>query len=337
MTDDFYTANNMHLLKAKKMATWRNADAKLEAADVTAIDDVIDISLDEPKSIVTQSGGASYLPHYIESGYVPGLYSELLYFQSGINLYPALGTCTTADDTPGAGFYQKTFGLRTTQAPLNMGRHWERENDDDNESERIDIMGMCLRNLHIECSEASQVATQLAIWGCAFTLNTGTEDLTPANISLDPYRWEHFSFTTSDEDNETLEANIIGWSFDVNNTILLTGPDSSGYYQKGVYIPQTVVTTTLEILPHGHNPFENIRTALGDYTNDFNITVSAVQTTNEHSVIFTHDKVYAYTFTLRSEKRSGFVERYFVRLAQLDTGSIVPVEISTLDDDYYET
>ena len=173
-TNDLYTADGMHLLKAIKMPTWRNGDAKLEAADVQAIDQVIDVSLDHPISLVTPSGRNSYLAHQIENAYVPGLYTELLMFESMINVYEAMGICTTVDDTPSASLYTKTFGLRTTQTPTNQGRHWERLNTNsiggsDAESEYIDIVGMLLRGLHIECSESSPVAQQIVQWGCAFT------------------------------------------------------------------------------------------------------------------------------------------------------------------------
>lgn len=337
MVNDLYTPDNMHLLKAKKMALWRNADAKLEAADVQKTDRLITGELTEPITVVTPSGANSFLPRYIESGYAPGMWTELLYFQTGMHLYASMGKCTTADDTPSAGYYTHTMGIRTTQTPLNMGRHWERENTTVAESERIDIFGMLNRSHHIECSEAQPVGAQLLNWGCGFTLNTGTDDITLSQADDEPFKWGKFTFPTFTYNSETIEAKIIGWAFDIQNTIMFIAPDTNGYYQDGKYIPQTMISTTLEIFPYGHNAFELIRTPLGSYVTDLDLTVVATRTAATDLITWTHDKCYCYPFTIKANKDPGFVERYFLRMVQLDTGSIVPVVVDDYDDDYYET
>lgn len=339
MTNDYYTPDNMHVLKAKKMATWRHADVKLEAAHIQKMDRLMNGELTEPLSVVTPSGANSFLPKYIESGYTPGMWTEMLYFQTGMQLYPSLGKCTTVDDTPAANLYTHTMAIRTTQTPTNQGRHWERENTTDAESERIDILGMLCRSHHIECSESQPTAVQLLNWGCAFTKNTGTDDITKSQADDKPFKWSMFAFTCllNDAGSTALEADIIGWSFDVLNSIMFIAPDSNGYYQKGKYVPQTTITTTLEIYPYGHNAFELIRTKLGSYTTDLDLTVVATRTAVNDLITWTHDKCYCYPFTIKMSKDAGYVERYFLRMVQLDTGSIVPVVVDDYDDDYYET
>lgn len=341
MTDDYYTPDNMHLLRVKKgsMTAWRNADAKIVDGEQQKMDRLITGELTEPISVVTPSGANSFLAKYIESGYTPGMWTEMLYFQTGAQLYPSMGVCVTQDDTPDTDLYTHTMGIRTTQTPTWQGRHWERENITDAESERIDILGMLLRSHHIECSEAQPVAVQLLNWGCAFTLNTGTDDIARSQADDVPFKWGNFAFTCllNDAGSTPLEADIIGWSFDIQNTILFIGPDDDGYFQKGKYVPQTRISTTLEIFPYGHNAFELIRTPLGKYVTDLDLTVVATRTALNDLITWTHDKCYCYPFTIKVTKDPGYVERYFLRMVQLDTGSIVPVVVDDYDDDYYET
>ena len=259
-----------------------------------------------------------------------------------MNVYEAMGICTTVDDTPSAGKYTKTFGLRTTQTPTNQGRHFTRLNTNsiggsDAESENIDIVGMLLRGLHIECSESSPVAQQIAQWGCSYVKTASTDKITAVNLDLGPYKWEERSFPVFTYNSETIQAHITGWSFDVQNTTMFMAPDSNGLYVNGYYVPHTTITTTLEIVPYGKNAFEIIRTPLGSYLTDLDLTVKFFKNATTHYAQWVHDKVYCYPFTIKVKKQSGYHERYFMRMGQLDTGSIVPTEVNTLDDDYYET
>jgi hypothetical protein len=60
---DWYTADQAHLLSAKKMSTWRHGDAKLEAADVVASNQYLAGQLFEPIPFATPfPSGASFIP-----------------------------------------------------------------------------------------------------------------------------------------------------------------------------------------------------------------------------------------------------------------------------------
>lgn len=336
MTNDFYTADKAHLLKAKKMALFGNGDAKLEAADVQKMDEYIAGRLFRPSGLVAPlATGASYLPKFKTNSWLPGKWEELLFFQTGMNLYPALGGCVTADDTPSAGLYTKTFSIRTSQTPTNQGRHWERENDTPAESERIDIFRMMLNHLHIECSQAVPVALQRNKWGCAYTKSSGTDEITPSQCTDRPYRWSDLTFPTFTYNSETIEATIIGWAFDVVNTLHYTGL-TSNRFSIGRYIPLTYVVTTLEINPYGHNIFELIDTELESYLTDVDLTVKCARSATDYTQ-WVHDKVYCQPFVIAAEKAPGSIERYVIVLSQLSTGSITPTEVNAYDDDYYET
>jgi hypothetical protein len=338
MTNDWYTADKAHLLKALKMATWRNGDAKLQAAGVQGIDEFIMGRLYEPVSqVMPLATGVTYLPKFKTTSYLPGTWEEILYFQTAMNLYPAMGICNTTEATPNV----HDITIRTTQTATNQGRHFERENITDAESERIDIVGMMLNSLHIECSEASPVAVQHNKWGCAFTKNSSTDDIAAASLTDVPFKWSNFTFPTFTYNYETVEADIVGWSFDVINTLQFTGLDTNGYYTKAKYIPLTFISTSLEIIPYGKNAFELIRTKLEDYTadpNNLNLIVKcgrpAASTTD--FVQWTHDDLYCQPYIIASDKRPSFTERYILVMSQLDTGSCAIQAKDQYNDNYYE-
>lgn len=231
-----------------------------------------------------------------------------------------------------------TMGIRTAQAPVNMGRHWERENDTPAEDEEIDIIGMSLNTFHAECSEAFPVAVQTLDWNVNFTLNTdaATDDIPALDLGIEPYKWSMFTFPTFTYGGVTIEADIIGWAFDVQNTVRITGLDSGGYYEKAKYVPLTMINTSLEILPYGRNAFELLRTPLESYATDLDLTVKCARDATTDYIEWTHDKCYCKPYTLSALKRPGSVERYFLVMAQLNTGSVVPVAKDYYNNDYYE-
>ena len=259
-----------------------------------------------------------------------------MYLQTGINLYPAMGQCTTADDTPSAGFYTHTMSLRTAQTPLNMGRHLERDNITTAENEVIDLFSMMCQHYHAECSERSQIATQTVDWLTCRTLNSGCDNITPAALTATPYQWNHFTFPTFTYNSETIEANIIGWALDIYNSCSYTGL-SGGYFSVGRYVPPTHIMVTLQIIPYGRNAFELIRTALSGYATDLALTVKPIITANENEITFTHDKLYCDPYNIMAYKTPAGLESYFMRMHELSTSTPSFAEINDIDDDYYET
>jgi hypothetical protein len=333
LAQEWYTADKAHLLKSKTLATWRNGDAKLTSADVHAIDDYVIGRLFEPIGTVTPlATGGTYLPKYKTTQYLPGTWEEILKFQTGQNLYPAMGVCSTTEATPNV----HDITIRTGQTPLNIARHWERENTTDAESERIDILGMMLNSLHIECSEAAPTGVQHNKWGVAFCKNSSTDDIAAAEVSQEPFKWSMFTFPTFTYNSETIEADVIGWSFDVINTLHFVGLDTSGFYTKGKYLPVTYITTTLEIIPYGKNAFELMRTNLESYATDLDLTVKCARNATTDYIQWTHDKLYCQPYVITAEKSVGRVERYILVMAQLNSGSLAIEVKDAYNNDYYE-
>ncbi len=340
MTDDWYTSDIATLGKAKKGTVFRRSDTKYTSSDILASDVYVEGRLFEPNEVVTPTGqSGSYLPFYRPTGYSAGRWQEILLMQTGRELYPAYGQSSDQNNVP-VGFNTHTLALRIAQTPLNMGRHWERRSiagTPPAEYESIDMLGMSLNTYHAECSEAFSVAVQTLDWNVNQTLNTGatTDDITMVDLTIEPFKWEHFTFPTFTYNSETIEADIVGWAHDVRNTVRITGLDSGKRFEKAKYIPLTLITTTLEIIPFGRNAFEIIRTPLNTYLTDLDLTVNMVKTANEDQIIITQDKCYCRPYTLSALKRPGSVERYFMILSQLNTGSSVPVIIDGNDDDHY--
>lgn len=320
---DWYTADQASLGIPKKGSSFRRSDLKYQAADMLESDVYVEGRLFEPTGIATPTGqSGSYLPFYRTTQYVAGRWQEILLLQTARQLYPAMGKCTTTGGDP----YLHEIRIRTTQPPVNMGRHWERRNPSGTppaEYETIDMVGLSMNSFHAECSQDFPVAVQTLDWNVNNTINTGatTDDLTLTEHSDEPFKWHMFTFPTFTYNSETIEAEIVGWAFDIQNTVRVTGLDSGKRFEKAKYIPLTLISTTLQIQPYGRNAFELIRDILEDYATDLDLTVKITRSANDY-LWFTHDKLYAPPLTLSAFKRSGSVETYFLTMNQLNNGSL---------------
>lgn len=335
----YYDGSSVHVEWAKKMPTWRNGDVKFEAVDVHAPDEFISGLLFEPGGVAFPVWqGDSQLPHYRTSEYAIGTWLENSYLQTARNLYPAFGPVTTLENNPSAGIHTHNFVVRTSQTPVPMGRHLERENETPAEDEEIDMMGMLMDRYHIEVSEADTKAKQQALWRIAFTLNTDatTDDITkPAALSENGFEWNDVSFPIFTFGGETIEADIRGWAFDVNNDLGWSGLVASRY-TVGKMKKILDVSVTLNLVPKGRNLFELIRTALESYATDVDLTVKLARNATTDYIQFTHDKMYCYPFDIRPAQKDDWFEGYMVRFHQLKAGSLVPQAIDAYNNDYYE-
>ncbi|KKN56981.1 hypothetical protein LCGC14_0567030 [marine sediment metagenome] len=337
MTNDWYTSDGVDLLRAKKMGLFRNADAKLEAADVLAEDDLIAYTITEPVGVAEPIGASnSMLPKYRTSRFEVGTFGEIKRLQTARDLFPAMGVCVTTEATP--NIHALTIRAGTTrQIPLNMGRHLQRLNPTVAENEIIDIFGMLLQTYHAECTEiGNQVAIQSLNWISTFTKNSSVDLLTPATVTDEPFKWNHFTFPTYTYNSEPIQADIIGWSFDVVNSVIWVVLDSTGFYTKGKYLPFQFISTTIELNPYGHNPFELIRTKLESYITDVDLTVKCARNATTDYIQWTHDKCYTRPFTISANKQSGAHERYFLQNIQLNTGSLAIEAKDAYNKAHYE-
>jgi len=339
MANEDYPADRTHIEWAKKMTTWRHADAKLTSAEVVAPDNLIQIAeLSEPIGYAEPRQKADTLiPIYETTRYNIGSLSEIYYLQTGRLLYPAIGACTTVEDSPSAGYHTHTITKRTSQTPLNMGRHLERENETDAESERIDILGMLLTSYHAECSQTRTRAFQTADWRVAFTKNTSTDDITkPTELAAHPFEWDQLSFPVFTYNSETIEATIMAWAFDVQNEVGWRGLDSTHYYSIGKMFNYTDISVSLMIIPKGKNAFELIRTNKESYATDLDLTWKFTRNATNDYVQVAHDKMYIEPFSIKPGHKLGWHEGYLITLHQDGSGSITGTIIDNLNNDYYE-
>lgn len=335
MTDSWYTADNATLGIPKKGTVFRRSDTKYTSSDMLETDVYVEGRLFEPIGISTPTGqSGSYLPKYRTTQFSAGRWQEILLLQTARQLFPAMGICSTTEATPNV----HATTQRTTQPPLNMGRHWERRKDDASEYEVIDMLGMSNNSYHAECSEAFPVAVQNLDWNVNNTLNTDatTDDITLTEHTDEPFKWNMFTFPTFTYNSETIEVDIIGWAFDIQNTVRVTGLDSGERFEKAKYIPPSMITTTLEVISFGRNNFELIRKKLESYDSDLDLTVKCARSATTDYIQWTHDKLYCQPYTLSAMKRAGSVERYFLVMSQLNTGSLAIEAKDAYNDDYYE-
>lgn len=338
MANEHYTADDTYIAYAEEMALWRNGDAALAAAGVKGSDEFIEGRLMEPVGIADPSGRShTYIPKWRTARYIPGTWTETYDLQTARLLYPAFGVCSTVENTP-VGYNTHTMSLRISQTPKNHGRHLERENETAAESERIDMLGLCNLNYHAECSHYSPVATQTASWLVAYTKNTGCNDIArPTTFdAVEPFKWNHFTFPVFTYGGETIEADIMGWSFDIQNFCEVLVIDSTGYYTKGKMKYYQLLSTSLDIIPYGHNAFELCRTHLEDYATDLDLTVKCARDATNDYIQWAHDKLYAYPIEIEPCRYTNWQEAYRLVMHQLNTGSLVPSAVDAYDNDYYE-
>lgn len=315
------------------MATWRHADVKLAAADVKATNDLIACTLREPGEVVGPTGfGSTYLPQYEVVGYEIGQYFEVCKLQTAFDLYPAMGVVATTEATPNI----HNFSKRVAQTPTYQGRHLERENLTPAEDEEIDILGMLMPSYHAECSELVPVATQSINTLAAFTINTdaATDDIPAVALTDEPFKWHMFAFTDTYSSNP-VEMDIIGWSFDIINTVIISNLDSSKRFSIGKYVPLQFMSTTLEVRPYGRNPFEINRDAQ-PYVGDLDLVVKASRNTTTDYIEWTHDKCFQEKFSISVNRAPGATEQYFLRWSQMDTGSLLIQAKDQYNKAYYE-
>jgi len=340
MTGENYQATGTYIGWAKKMATWRNGDAKLTAANVLASDKLIQVNeLTEPIGMAEPRLKAdSVVPKYETTRYSIGSLTATYAFQTGRLLYPFLGGCATTDDDPAGGYYTHALSTRTSQTPLNMGRHLERENETDAESERIDILGMLPVSYHLECTESRTQAYQSASWRVAYCKDTSTDDIAqPTEPAMRTFEWTNLTFPVFTYNSETIEASIIGFSFDIVNEVGWRGLDSGGHFSVGKLFNFADIAVSLMIVPTGKNAFELIRTLKESYATDLDLTWKFTRDATYDYVNIVHDKLYAEPFALHPAHRRGWHEGYLIRMHQDGAGSVSGTVIDALDDDNYET
>ena len=329
-----YSADQVHIELVKEATTWRHGDAKWTSSDVLVADELIALRLFEPTAVASPIGRAnSYLGHWRSNQYAMGFLEEVYFMQTGRLLYPFMGACSTVEATPNV----HTISPRASQTPLNHGRHLEIENETDAESERIDFMGMLPITYHCEMSEVQPKATQIATWGVAFTKSVGTDDITePTVIADEPFDWTGITFPTFTYNSETLECDILGWSFDVNNNVFWRGLDSGGRYSIGKMGNFVDISVTLNIVPTGKNTKELIRTVLESYATDLDLTVNLARSATD-DVEFTHDKMYMTPYDIVVPSRTKWIEGYFITLHQLNKGNDLETVIQDIyNNDHYE-
>jgi hypothetical protein len=195
---------------------------------------------------------------------------------------------------------------------------------------------MVNNSYHVECSEVVQKAVQTADWTVAETKSTGTTAITHTTFTDDPYMWADLSVSTFTYNSETIQADIVGWAFDVMNTVRVTGLDSNNLYSKARYIPLQFISTTLQFIPYGKNAFELIRTLFESYATDLDLVVKLSRNATSDYIEFTHDKLYATPFDIVADKTGQFYESYFLRMWQHKAGSCTIEVKDGYNDDYYE-
>lgn len=309
---------------------FRNGDAALAAAANLKASDTLHENWGYrfPGEEVTTFGSTvSRLSKRIATANKVGNFQATFEFNTFRFANMGFGACTTVEGSPDT----HTWAIRTTnQPPYYIQIHTERENDTGAESERWDLLGCLLKHWHIGGSENSSLILQdvnidyaIAVAGVDIAEPTPVED---THRSLE---WNDFSLTTFSYGGETIEADILGFDWDLDNKFYL-GNFVSGSATRGLLFACDI-QAKIRLMPYGKNIFELLRTRKISYATDLDLVWKFAESANRY-VQGTHDKMYCQPFDVRAVN----AETYEVTLHQLSTGSFVPVEHNELDNDWYE-
>lgn len=340
MVDENYPWDLTHVEWVKLQTLWRNGDLKFTSSEVVAPDDFMGGKLFPPLGVANPVGTSnSRIKKRRTTEYAIGSWLELNKLQTARLLYPFLGKCVTTEATPNV----HAISVGTSQNPLAMGRHLERENETSAESDRTDMMGMLPVTLHMECTELTPLAIQSSLWRIARILpqlagDGAIDDIDkPTGISETPFQWSDFTFPTFTYNSETIEATIRGWSFDVTNEVFWRAPDANKYFLIGKIGQLLDLSVTLNLVPTGKNLVELLKTiTLEDYLTDVDLVVKPARDAATDYIQWTHDKLYCSPFDIVTASRDSWYEGYMVTFHQLDTGSLAVESKDAYNKSYYE-
>jgi hypothetical protein len=233
------------------LTAWLNAKAALVVGELNAIDWFYsaNVTHTKPKTITSNPMTAGHYPKRIQTGRELGNISTTHFLQTGILTYAVMGACTTAG---GGDPYTHTITKGTTETPINIAFHLEKEGTTD--SRRKDVLGVVPRSLDIRMSERAPIAYQTYMANFAYS-GAGSDLAQPTahtQASLPPYTWfnykngsgaSEFTYNTGAIDVDIVSVNMhIGWT-----DTLFGAHDGTGYPSSGNIVPPFASYVTLGV------------------------------------------------------------------------------------------
>lgn len=293
--DGYYMA---YAIGTVDLTAWGNAQAALVVAELNALDWFYSASIThtKPKTINLNPMTATHYPKRLQTGRTLGSLATTHYLQTGILTYAVMGACTT---TGGADPYTHAITKGTTEAPIRLAFHYEKEGAAANR--RKDLMGFIPNNLEISVSEAAPIAFQTYNGNFAFT-GAGGNLAQPTAFTqalLPPYNWYDTKHASGASEflyhGGAINVDIVditmrfGWEGFLPKTY-----DSSGYPTDGLVKPPFVgeVNLGVRLTDEAGTVLDDISDlAHGSYAGDLDFVCDFYKGANDY-LKYTWDKMY---------------------------------------------
>lgn len=324
---------------ATDLTAWRNGDAKLTSVKV--LDDLIEMpSVGNNKPTHQKLPGIVSGYHGIVKTIAPkfeiGSYKASHYGQSAKMIYWALGACTTTPNTPSSGYHSKSITPRTTNVPINLGLHVERESSSNNL--RYDLLGLLVPEYHWKCEDGGVVQQDIDV-EVAYVKSSSTDDIArPTVDSHPPFEWGDLiaGGLTLTYNSADVAVDITSIDCFFKNTTKFAVWDGSkyaskGYYRKYEYGVKLRVKPQVASLLYGIN-----KLAFADYAGALSLTAKWQKHATQDYLQWVFTNLVLEPFDEKIGSDNEPEEEYEITLSNTQTSTLTVTSIDTKDKSYFE-
>ena len=346
MADRYYSLKNCSVSFAGQadLTAWRNADAKLTAAECEPTDILLagGYFLPYDQTIRVGALGGTKRKRVTTTRY-PGTWRSHHCFQTAQFVYWVMCTSADTDNTP-VGYNTHAITEKTTQTPLNFAMHVEHELT--SEDRRHDLLGFIPTELTITCLQDGRAYQELR---GVFAKHIAADELTPETerpIATTGSIWKNWKHavtgtlggaaqTALKYNSNELEIDITAIAHHIRRNYLLGVPDASGYYSVAV-LNDLEYTVDITCKPRGSDLFTILNTAKESYAGDLDLDFYYTADATNDKIRFVYDKMYAVPFESRIPNYDEMFETYTFTLEELDdTSSLAVTGIDSLLETQY--
>ena len=244
------------------LTAWRNADAKL-TTPVKAVDDMLDMDIGVPLPVMEEYhpvGLAAGEVRIVEKGKKPGELTTTHKGQTSKMIYWHMQKCTTTEATPNI----HAITMRTSQTPINIGIHVEREKS--SEDLRYDLLGLLPVEHHWKCPDGG-VVEQSNKMQVAFAKTTSTDDIAkPTRIADRTFTWDNLKTggITFNYGGNPIEADIVDVNLGIYNTPIFSVWDATKHPSVGL-LKRITYDLALKVKPTGSTFYDMNKKYISEY------------------------------------------------------------------------
>lgn len=316
------------------LTAWRNADAKLSA--VKAVDDMIDFDIGQPQPVMEEYhpvGLAAGEVRLVEKGHKVGDLISNHKGQTSKLIYWHMQKCVTTEATPNI----HALTMRTSQTPINLGIHVEREKS--GQDLRYDLLGLLPVEHHWKCPDAG-VVEQSNKMQVAFAKRASTDDIAqPTRITDRTFTWDNLKTggITFNYGGSPIAADIVDVNLGIYNTPLYTVWDASKFPSVGL-LKRITYDIALKVKPTGSNFYDVNNTYLSDYTAGGIDMVFKWQRSATDYVQYTYNDLRMVPVNEKIVNEEGWFEDYDIKFMPggLTTSSFAIESKDQYNNDHYE-